>query len=78
LIKASLPDGVKCPNDTRDLILECCVEFIHLLSSEANEMCSKENKSTIGPQHIIKALESLGFESYIPEVSKVYEAVENA
>eukprot|EP01089_Gocevia_fonbrunei_P022786 TRINITY_DN9346_c0_g1_i1.p1 TRINITY_DN9346_c0_g1~~TRINITY_DN9346_c0_g1_i1.p1 ORF type:complete len:150 (+),score=29.18 TRINITY_DN9346_c0_g1_i1:111-560(+) len=77
LIKDILPDGVKCSTDTRDLILECCVEFIHLLSTEANELCSKEKKTTIGPQHILKALESLGFESYVNDVNKVYEEVES-
>jgi len=54
------------------LIMECCVEFIHVLSSEANEVCTKENKKTIAPDHILKALKGLGFETYVDEVSKVY------
>lgn len=33
------------------------VEFIHLISSEANEICEKESKKTIAPEHIISALE---------------------
>ena len=32
-------------------------EFIHLISSEANEICEKESKKTIAPEHIISALE---------------------
>jgi hypothetical protein len=35
------------------------VEFIHLLSSEANEICEKESKKTIAPEHIISALQVL-------------------
>lgn len=31
-------------------------EFIHLLSSEANEICEQESKKTIAPEHIIGAL----------------------
>jgi len=31
-------------------------EFIHLISSEANEVCTKEGKKTIGPKHVIEAL----------------------
>lgn len=31
-------------------------EFIHLISSEANEICEKESKKTIAPEHIISAL----------------------
>lgn len=34
----------------------CCSEFIHLISSEANEICEKESKKTIAPEHIISAL----------------------
>lgn len=33
------------------------LEFIHLLASEANSVCEKENKKTIGPDHVFKALE---------------------
>lgn len=32
-------------------------EFIHLVSSQANEICDKESKKTISPEHIITALE---------------------
>ena len=31
-------------------------EFIHLISSEANEICDQESKKTIAPEHIISAL----------------------
>ena len=43
------------------LILTSCsaIEFIHLLSSEANEICEKESKKTIAPEHIISALQVL-------------------
>jgi histone H3/H4 len=33
------------------------LEFIHLLSSEANEYCEKENKKTISAEHIVKSLQ---------------------
>ncbi|KAG0237054.1 negative cofactor 2 transcription regulator complex subunit ncb2 [Actinomortierella wolfii] len=31
-------------------------EFIHLLASEANEICEKEAKKTIAAEHVIAAL----------------------
>lgn len=31
-------------------------EFIHLISSEANEICEQDSKKTIAPNHIIDAL----------------------
>jgi len=32
-------------------------EFINLISSESNEVCSREEKRTIAPEHVLKALE---------------------
>lgn len=32
-------------------------EFIHLLASEANDVCEKENRKTIGAEHILSALQ---------------------
>lgn len=32
-------------------------EFINLISSESNEVCSREEKKTIAPEHVLKALE---------------------
>ncbi|KAG8928528.1 negative cofactor 2 transcription regulator complex subunit ncb2 [Tulasnella sp. 419] len=71
LIGDLLPPDTTCSKETRDLIIECCVEFIHLVSSEANDICEKESKKTISPEHIVSALKVLGFESYIEEVQEV-------
>lgn len=38
------------------MILIYSLEFIHLISSEANEIANKENKKTIGAEHVLKAL----------------------
>lgn len=54
--------------EARDLLIECCVEFITLISSEANEISEKEAKKTIACDHITKALEQLGFSDYVPAV----------
>nr|GMC60213.1 protein Dr1 homolog isoform X1 [Ipomoea batatas] len=48
-------------------------EFINLISSESNEVCNKEDKRTIAPEHVLKALEVLGFGEYIEEVYAAYE-----
>ncbi|KAF7301437.1 Negative cofactor 2 complex subunit beta [Mycena indigotica] len=70
-----LPNDVTCAKETRDLVIECCVdrlqEFIHLISSEANEICEQESKKTIAPEHIISALKRLGFDSFTREVEDV-------
>lgn len=54
--------------DARELLIECCVEFITLISSEANEIAEKEQKKTIAIEHIDKALKDLGFPEYVKEV----------
>ncbi|KAF5363326.1 hypothetical protein D9756_000858 [Leucocoprinus leucothites] len=56
MISELLPNDIVCAKETRDLVIECCVEFIHLISSEANEICEQESKKTIAPEHIISAL----------------------
>jgi histone H3/H4 len=71
MISELLPNDVVCAKETRDLVIECCVEFIHLISSEANEICEQENKKTIAPEHIISALTRLGFTTFAPEVESV-------
>lgn len=65
--------GQTFAKDARDLLIECCVEFITLVSSEANEISEKEAKKTIAAEHIEKALRELGFMDYIPDVLAVAE-----
>ena len=50
------------------MLIECCVEFITLVSSEANDISEKEAKKTIACDHISKALDTLGFSEYVPAV----------
>ena len=62
--------GVAFGKDARDLLIDCCVEFITLVSSEANEISEKEAKKTIACDHITKALSQLGFSEYVPAVQE--------
>jgi len=63
--------GVAFGKDARDLLIECCVEFITLISSEANEISEKEAKKTIACEHVTKALEQLGFGAYVTDILDV-------
>lgn len=47
-----------------------------MLATVSNEASEKGKKKTIGPEHIIEALETLGYQSYVPEVQKVQEEIE--
>lgn len=44
--------------------MNCCTEFIHLISSEANDICNQKNKKTISAEHILEALDKLGFNDF--------------
>ena len=48
-------------------------EFIHLLASEASEISEKQQKKVISPEHVVDALQTLGFHEYIDEVKQVYK-----
>ncbi|KAI4136167.1 MAG: hypothetical protein LQ347_000024 [Umbilicaria vellea] len=63
--------GVTFAKDARDLLIDCCVEFITLISSEANDIAEKEAKKTIAAEHVEKALKELGFPEYVQEVLAV-------
>lgn len=57
MIKELTPN-VRVANDARELILACCTEFIHHLSSTANDLCSQQQKKTISPEHILEGMAS--------------------
>jgi histone H3/H4 len=65
--------GLAFGKDARDLLIEMCVEYITLISSEANEISESEGKKTIASEHITKALEKLGFGEYNEAIEKVVE-----
>ncbi|MBW0532640.1 hypothetical protein O181_072355 [Austropuccinia psidii MF-1] len=71
LIQEILPPDMICSKETKELISECCKEFITLISSEANEICEEDAKKTISPEHIIDALKTLGFDNFVAEVEDV-------
>lgn len=48
-------------------------EFIQLVSSEANEVATREKRQTIGPEHVIKAMRELGFEEFVEGVNSAWE-----
>ncbi|CAG2111502.1 unnamed protein product [Medioppia subpectinata] len=70
LIKELLPD-IRVANDSRELILQCCSEFIHCITSEANTICESQQKKTMSAEHVLTALDKLGFSHYKSEAQSV-------
>ncbi|KAJ2081794.1 negative cofactor 2 transcription regulator complex subunit ncb2 [Coemansia sp. RSA 988] len=73
LIGEMLPEGTACAKDTRELLLDCCNEFIHLIASESNDICEKEAKRTIAAEHVLVALHELGFGKYVAKVQEAHD-----
>lgn len=78
LVQELMPDGFLCPKDTRDLLVACCTEFVHLITSEANEVCEKAGKKTISPDHLMEALRNLGFAEYCQEMEQALQEQQEA
>ena len=53
MIKEFCPHS-RVANEARELILACSTEFIHLVSSEANEICNNQQKKTISAEHVLQ------------------------
>ncbi|XP_060834857.1 protein Dr1 [Rhopalosiphum padi] len=70
MIKDALPN-IRVANEVREMIMNCCTEFIHLVSSEANQVCMAQQKKTINGEHLLTALDHLGFGDYRAEAEEV-------
>lgn len=54
MIKEKMPT-IRVANEARELILQCATDFVHLVSSEANDVCEKRHqKKTISPEHVLE------------------------
>lgn len=68
IIKDTLPD-VRIANETRDLINQCCVEFVHHVAKEAQRISSDDQRKTIYHEHVQKG-------KWIMETKKTKNSVE--
>ncbi|OIR57298.1 MAG: TATA binding protein-associated phosphoprotein [Amphiamblys sp. WSBS2006] len=75
VLQEVLPPNMCCTKDTKNLLIECSTEFISIVSAQANELCERDSRKTVTPEHILQALGDLGFESYIQEVTEKYALV---
>lgn len=73
IVSEIIPSDLVFSRDARDALIECCVEFIGLISTQANDIAENETKKTIASEHVIKALQELGFSDYIEPVREVIQ-----
>lgn len=75
LVKELVPQ-VRLSGEAKDLIVTACNEFIHLLASEANTVCEKQSKKLILPDHVLLALDNLGFGEYKQDCIEVMKQMQ--
>ena len=75
LIKEIVPQ-VRLSGEAKDLIANACNEFIHLLATEANNVCEKQSKKLILPDHVLSALDNLGFSEYKEDCIEVMKQMQ--
>ena len=71
ILQEILSRDISFTPDARELLNDCCIEFINLLTFEANEILEKRSRKVINQNHMIKARKDLGFEEYIEPVKAV-------
>lgn len=73
IISEVLPKDIAISKEAREAITECSIEFIMILSTQLNDIAEKEAKKTIASDHVMKALEELGFHNYLHIISRVLD-----
>ncbi|KAF7698572.1 Negative cofactor 2 complex subunit beta, partial [Cucumispora dikerogammari] len=73
IIKQATKNNKTFNNNVKEFIMKCSIEFIHLISLEANDIILNENKKTINCDHIFKAMLYLDFKDLIKECKLFYE-----
>ncbi|KAI5180876.1 down-regulator of transcription 1 [Nematocida sp. AWRm80] len=73
IISNVLENRMVCSREVKHLLLNACAEFVHILATESNEICEKEQRKTVTHEHVYTALSNLGYKSYIPECTEEYK-----
>ncbi|CCC71544.1 hypothetical protein NCAS_0H02340 [Naumovozyma castellii] len=71
IISEVLDSDLTFGKEGREIIIQSGVEFIMILSAMASEMAENEAKKTIAPEHVLKALEELEFNEFIPFLQEI-------
>lgn len=73
IIGEILPKDIAISKEAREAITECSIEFIMILSTQLNDVAEKEAKKTIASDHVVKALEELGFHNYLEIINRILD-----
>ncbi|KAI5453468.1 negative cofactor 2 transcription regulator complex subunit ncb2 [Naganishia albida] len=62
-----------CAKETVDILSSACLEFIKMISMQSNEICEKDKKKTIAPEHAIQAISTLGWDKHEKDLKDTWE-----
>eukprot|EP00054_Salpingoeca_dolichothecata_P002219 m.22049 g.22049 ORF g.22049 m.22049 type:complete len:190 (+) comp12842_c0_seq1:43-612(+) len=60
-----LSPSLRVTSEVRDLVVDCCTELIHLLTTEAEEICAQRKKTQITPDDLLGAMEKLEMPDFL-------------
>ncbi len=64
---------LKIANEVRDLVAESLVEFVKIIAGTSQEICEREKKKMVTPQHVFDTLKELGFTKYLGGVKQTWD-----
>ncbi|GAU27492.1 hypothetical protein TSUD_14720 [Trifolium subterraneum] len=65
IMRRALPPNAKINIGAKKSIQWCVYEFIGIITTEANERCKAEHRTTITANDLIWAMERFGFDDYV-------------
>ncbi|KAI9225285.1 MAG: histone-fold-containing protein [Piptocephalis tieghemiana] len=72
IIKAALPEGVLLQKDARSALSRSTTVFINYLAAEANDIAKKAGHKTIGKDDVLKAIQTLELQEFLPTMEAEY------
>jgi histone H3/H4 len=70
MVKEIIGPDETISKDALEILNKCGVDFIKMLTTEANEIAEGEGKNWVGEEHFMQALKDLGFEAYLEKVKE--------
>ena len=71
LIKEALPSAaIRVQKESTDLICHLANQFVQLIADIANNVCNQHEKKVMFPEHMLRALQELHLDEYLPYLLK--------
>lgn len=65
IMRRILPTHARISEDAKETIQVCVSEFIHFITTDANDRCRWQQRRTVTSDDVLSAMERLGFDDYV-------------